>query len=364
MNTLTLTLVVTKSCQLRCKYCYLVGKNPNEVMTLATAIKALNVFHESIKNNNNLLVVFDFIGGEPLLEIDLIDAIMSYINGNIHNGKYYKFVNYEIRITTNGLLYSTLKVQQFIQKYKEQLHISISVDGNEEKNDLNRVFIDGKGSYENIIENVKLWIRQFPNEGTKMTISHSDVPFVFESVKHHIGLGIKKIDANPVVEDVWQTGDAELLEEQLIKVADYIIDNGLSDIVSISSFDQRIGCPVKDIVPHPCGTMTLSVDSNGYFYTCLRFAKFSLRTKDPLIIGDVDKGIDFNKLRPLKSITNEAVYPKKCLDCEISSGCKWCPAESYDSFGSIYVKTTFACDIHKAKVKANNYYWNKLFYSK
>ena len=54
--------------------------------------------------------------------------------------------------------------------------------------------------------------------------------------------------------------------------------------------------------------------------------------------------------------------PTQCLECEIASGCKWCPAESYDSSttGSIQNRTTFHCELHRAKVRAKNYYYNKL----
>ena len=33
----TITFIVTKDCQLACKYCYLVGKNENERMSIETA---------------------------------------------------------------------------------------------------------------------------------------------------------------------------------------------------------------------------------------------------------------------------------------------------------------------------------------
>ena len=38
----TITFIVTKDCQLACKYCYLVGKNKHERMTLDVAIRAVD----------------------------------------------------------------------------------------------------------------------------------------------------------------------------------------------------------------------------------------------------------------------------------------------------------------------------------
>ena len=38
----TITFIVTKDCQLACKYCYLVGKNTKERMTWEVAKKAID----------------------------------------------------------------------------------------------------------------------------------------------------------------------------------------------------------------------------------------------------------------------------------------------------------------------------------
>lgn len=38
----TITFIVTKDCQLACKYCYLVGKNENERMSIETAKAAVD----------------------------------------------------------------------------------------------------------------------------------------------------------------------------------------------------------------------------------------------------------------------------------------------------------------------------------
>lgn len=37
-----ITFIVTKDCQLACKYCYLVGKNSNERMSFDVAKKAID----------------------------------------------------------------------------------------------------------------------------------------------------------------------------------------------------------------------------------------------------------------------------------------------------------------------------------
>lgn len=54
---------------------------------------------------------------------------------------------------------------------------------------------------------------------------------------------------------------------------------------------------------------------------------------------------------------------QECIDCEVASGCAWCQGENYDAADTptIYQRSTAICKMHKARVRANNYYWNKLF---
>ena len=70
-----ITFIVTKDCQLACKYCYLVGKNTKERMSWDVAQKAINYILDHEEDFSEENVIFDFIGGEPFLEIDLIDKI-------------------------------------------------------------------------------------------------------------------------------------------------------------------------------------------------------------------------------------------------------------------------------------------------
>lgn len=333
-------------------------------MSFETACKCLNyIFNDPIISSSEK-VTWDFIGGEPLLEIDLIDSIVEYAIALAKKLNHKWENNFEIRITTNGLLYSTPKVQDFIKKYHSHLSISISIDGDEAKTNASRVFKDGTGSYSRVIKEIKQWRLQFPHEGTKMTISHQDLPYVFESIKHLISLNILNIDVNPVLENVWQIGDEVLFEKELIKCADYIIDNDLTDKVNLSCFRESLGVALPKNSPIPygvCGDFALSIDYEGNFFPCLRFAKFSLRNKTQRSIGNMHKGINWNHLRPLQSYCN-SITSEACKNCEISNGCKSCPAENYDSSdtNTIFQQQLSSCKMHQAKIRAKNYYFNKL----
>ena len=363
----SITFIVTKDCQLACRYCYLVGKNTKERMTWEIAKAAIDYILENEAEFREESVIWDFIGGEPFLEIDLIDRICDYLKTEMYRREHHWFDSYRFSFSTNGINYHTDKVQRFIQKNMSHLSIGITIDGTKQKHDLNRVWKDNeKGSYDDVVKNIPLWQDQFPGAPTKVTISSPDLPFIKDSVLHLYELGIKEININCVFENVWKDGDDIIFEKQLIELADAIIDQGLYKEHTCSFYAEFVGKPMDHRLDNQnwCGAgMMLSIDAVGNFYPCTRFAAYSLRSKKPIIIGNVKDGIDKNKLRPFLTLDRTTQSPQKCIDCEVASGCAWCQGENYDAAdtATIYQRSTAICKMHKARVRANNYYWNKLF---
>lgn len=367
--TRNITFIVTKDCQLACKYCYLVGKNETDKMTWETAKKAVDYVLSSPEIFNEESVIWDFIGGEPFLEIDLIDKICDYIKIEMFKRNHKWLNSYRFSFSTNGINYHTEKVQGFIKKNRSHLSIGITIDGTKKKHDLNRIWKgtdSERGSYDSVVKNIPLWLSQFPDESTKVTISSADIPFIKESVLHLYQLGIKTVNINVVFEDVWKEGDDVVFEDQLMQLADEIIDRNLYIDYVCSFYSESIGKPLDKITDNTnwCGAgQMLAIGTDGSYYPCNRFVDFSLRSKKPIVIGNVNDGIDQNKLRPFLTLDRITQSPQECMDCEVASGCAWCQGENYDAADTdtIYQRSTAICKMHKARVRANNYYWNKLF---
>ncbi len=362
-----ITFIVTKDCQLACKYCYLVGKNEKERMPWEVAKKSIDYILDHEEDFREESVVWDFIGGEPFLEIDLIEKICDYLKTEMYRRNHHWFNSYRFSFSTNGINYDSEKVQNYIKKNREHLSIGITIDGTEVKHDLNRIYKGtGKGSYQSVVRNIPLWLEQFPGAGTKVTISSSDIPYIKESVLHLYSLGIHEVNINCVFEDVWKDGDDKLFEEQLMQLADAIIDEGYYSDYACSFFSENMGKPLDCVLQNQnwCGAgRMLAVDAEGNFYPCTRFAQYSLRSKKAWIIGNIHDGIDKNKLRPFLVLDRCTQSTKECIDCEVAEGCAWCQGENYDAADTptIYQRSTAICKMHKARVRANNYYWNKLF---
>jgi len=140
-------VTLTTRCNLKCVYCY--GKAledfdsdfgdyeidysiPSEI---TYSIDELKKF---LGRDPDVTLVF--YGGEPLLRMDKMKAIMDEVPAK-------RYI-----LQTNGILLDKLE-----QEYASRLHtILVSIDGNEETTDRNR----GKGTYRKVVENVKLLRRR------------------------------------------------------------------------------------------------------------------------------------------------------------------------------------------------------------
>ncbi len=360
----TITFCVTENCNLACKYCYMTGKNHFKKMTFETAKRAIDFILSDTDNFKEASVVWDFIGGEAFLEIELVDRITDYIKQQMFLLDHRWFNSYRLSFSSNGLLYGTPAVQKYIKKNKSHLSVGLSVDGNKIKHDLQRIRPDGSGSYDDVVKNVPLWLSQFPNASTKATFSHDDLPYLKDSIINLWKLGIKNVAANVVFEDVWQDGDGIIIEQQLKGLSDYVLENKLWSEYSVRFFDPNIGKPLKeeDAGRNFCGAGSmLAIDCDGNFVPCVRFFNISLNNREPIYIGNADTGINQDKVRPFLALNVKSQSLPECMTCDVATGCAWCQGCNYDmaDTDTIYQRAIYLCNIHKATVRANKYFWNQ-----
>ena len=170
--------------------------------------------------------------------------------------------------------------------------------------------------------------------------------------------------ANVVFENVWEDGDDIIYEQQLKALADYVIDNKLWNKYSVRFFSPDIGFPVSDNTKkiNFCGSGNMmAIDHKGDFYPCIRFMDSALNNKKGRIIGNINDGIYTDKIRAFNTLSYDAQSPEKCLKCDVAAGCSWCTGLNYDeaSCNTVFERQTFLCQMHKANVRANNYFWNR-----
>ncbi|HLP48748.1 MAG TPA: radical SAM protein, partial [Candidatus Kapabacteria bacterium] len=157
-----LTLLMGQACNLKCHYCFNRNKShiPKKYMSKEVAKAAVDLlFRES---NHVETLNIGFYGGEPMLQFDLIKWIISYTNQKAD--EFHKTIKYNM--TTNGTLLTDEGIQ-FITENK--IHTTISLDGNREIHDKNRVFPDGSGSFDTVFS-AYTRLKEKSNDTTTFTV--------------------------------------------------------------------------------------------------------------------------------------------------------------------------------------------------
>ena len=248
--TYNITFQVTDNCNLCCTYSYQHNKGKHS-MNFETAKKFIDLLlnpdfmtTQWCDSRNSIAAIIEFIGGEPLLEIDLIEQISDYfIEQCILQNHPWQY-NYMFDICSNGVLYFDPRVQHYLNKYKDHISFNISIDGNKELHDSCRVFPDGSGSYDIAMAGVQDWVNNHNGQmGSKMTLAPQNIIYTKDAVIGLIEAGYDEINLNCVFEKGWEKEHATILYHQLIELTDYIIINDLEDKIFISMFREDLGRP-------------------------------------------------------------------------------------------------------------------------
>ena len=373
----TITFQVTDGCNLRCTYCYQINKG-KRIMSFETAKKFIDLLIEDSYKNDTYVsiettpgIVIEFIGGEPLLEIDLIDEITDYFRFKLISENHPWANTFLVSMISNGVLYFDERVQNYLRKNANNLSFAISLDGCKPLHDMCRVFPDGTGSYDLAEAGCKHYKRVFnPKMLTKMTIAPENITWTYEAFLNLIKLDYKVIHANCIYEKGWTIDHAKILYKELIKIADYLLDNLLYDEVICTILDENSCTPQsEEDNQNYCGSTgcMLTCDPDGVIAPCIRFLKSSLGDEiGDFALGTIDDGIGIkeehsNNIKLLDSITRQSQSTDECWNCPVSLGCGWCTALNYQDLGTPNARCTYICWMHRARSLANVYYWNKVY---
>jgi len=153
-----LCLMLTESCNLRCRYCFIEHKFPvNHVFNSLTpemAKDGIDVFVKHLpKSLENGLEdpTISFYGGEPLLNLPTLKWALNYIAYLKDKGKIPSHVF--LALNTNGTVVSP-EIAKLLKKHN--VSASVSVDGPQIIHDRGRPDILGKGSFQKVLKGIAI----------------------------------------------------------------------------------------------------------------------------------------------------------------------------------------------------------------
>ena len=172
------TICVTRSCNLNCVYCYQKHKG-TERMDFPTAKACVDEIFSSIPGSAYAGVLLKFMGGEPLLEFDLLRQVYEYVHERYPDVKKMLFA------TTNGTLLND-EMKAWFHEHRQSFYLGLSIDGTAEVHNHNR-----SGSFDMI--DTRFFAENWPEQGVKMTISEYSIPRLAESIRYIHSIGFQKI---------------------------------------------------------------------------------------------------------------------------------------------------------------------------
>lgn len=349
-------LEVANDCNMRCKYCYSEDGSygaKREWMTKATAEKCIDFLFDNCGTSEELAIVF--FGGEPLMNFSVVRHAAEYATAlaKTHNKKL------TFTITTNATLL-TDEIINFFNQY--QVSVTVSIDGPNYIQDKNRVFANGKGSYEIIEPKLKALFAKYKGScRARATISNGALNL--STIERHFdSMGFHKSTLSFV--DTDEESEMYIPHSQFNEIyreLEIIADNYLSQLISGKKtsntiIDASIGSLYSKLHKRkPCGAGTTNVafTASGSIYPCHRFSNM-----ESYKLGDCHSGWYQPEKNPFYkfNINNANV----CKDCYMKNLCGGsCLHTAVTDNGDINSPSTHYCAIYKKILELSIYIYSK-----
>ena len=344
-------LNIIHGCNLRCKYCFAdEGEYHGHkgVMDIDTAKKAIDYVVKRSGPRRNIEI--DLFGGEPTMIMDTIKEIIAYARE--HEKEWKK--NIRFTMTTNATLLND-EMMEFMDK--EMGNIILSLDGRKEVNDNVRIKVDGSGSYDDILPNIKKMIDK-RTEGkmyfVRGTFTRANPDF-YEDVKAMVNEGFREISIEPVV---LENGHPLALREEDLPT---IFDNYdklyeelrrrkvEGDEFKFYHFNidlQGGPCVYKRISGCGAGFEYVAITPQGEVYPCHQFVG-----KEEYKLGSIwDDTYDAELGKKFKKAH---IYNKpKCKDCWARFYCSGgCQANNVNFNGDMNIPYEIGCKMQKKRIE-------------
>lgn len=334
-----ITINVTNKCNLSCLHCYY-NENLNKKI-LEISEQEIILFLRSVRKHCAKIPSLFLLGGEPLIVHNKLEPIIAEASK----------LKFKINISTNGTLINDSFIR-LAQKHK--FTVQVSLDGH---NDIINDFIRGKGTYDKVVENIRILVNNKINTILCMTCHNENIDYIEEYYRLAYDLKVDEARIIPLklIGNAKEKGIVPSNIREIIKKCSSIFNNHneyrkLSQTDTLSILlntcyysEKRFSCG--------SGTQTILIDADGSIYPCLNtnFDFLKIGTiKDPKFSFDSEwqKSKILNDFRNKISIDNNL---SECYSCPINNWCLGgCHGETYKLKKSFLPKPYNCEDIKQA----------------
>lgn len=350
-------IVITESCNMKCKYCFQKELHNKNLISKDTIDKLLNLI---LKHRRNKPTILSLFGGEPISNYTL--EIRKYLLHKIKELKMTDMIT--INITSNTYSISKEDIE-WINDVKNTLngriYWQVSLDSIKEFNDLNRVNWNEEGTFDNVFKNILLLAPIITKEHLSMNsvINEDNIQglalwaeFITNNLLSCVSSFRFRIDQTR--NSHMTLNERILVQKEYKKVIDFFNQGKIHHSIVKSIFNLKRDFYNHDLVNKEdefssCGICNnfLTIDTNGDIIPC----HIVDRTKsiDEYWIGNIltekySHNIEeiFKKFGSVEKQFSE--YKNKyCYTCPLKLACVRCKLSQYNSNTDISKTLTYTC---------------------
>jgi sulfatase maturation enzyme AslB (radical SAM superfamily) len=359
-----LSLILTAQCNLRCSYCYQNAKTARRAEWSAVQAGIDLAFGEGSSHVELL-----FLGGEPLLEFNLLRRAVSHAEALDPCSKHFRFA-----LSTNGTLISEA-VADYLDEH--QFEVRLSLDGIEQAQAYR-----GRGTFEILNSALDSLRAKHPQLfGNRLRISLTVMPatisFLADSVKYLLEKDVREIRIAPCLTPCpgWHSDRINELDAEFASLVEISrIHAERTGTIPMKIFRKATNeVPQKNRRFSTCDALTgrtLTIDVDGQLYTCpllaesyQNFPPGSLMEQASMLkLGDVrDPEVRRRRAALSESARISDLWTPRegcssygnCSECEYYGRCTICPVSVWQASSAAGPRRIpdFICAFNKAALK-------------
>jgi len=271
----SLGIIPTLDCNLRCVYCYARGGDTKEVIPLELAKDAIRC--ATANPDEKKLRLYLVGGGETLLYFDLVKEIVDYAE-SIYQEVW-------LDVVSNG----TFNKEVLDWLVSNKVNTKISYDG--VMQNIQRPFEDGSDSSSVVEENIKNLIGSEAFVIAQCIITDLGINTMHRTIDRAVSLGVKAIKFEPALSSTVSRSKSEVepdpkeYAKALLSAVEYVVDQAYDLTVDTGFFAE----PSRE---HYCGMSTNNrvVTPHGKITSCVEVARPSDPYAETIMIGQVKDG--------------------------------------------------------------------------
>ena len=343
-KTMECMILTTYNCNFACPYCFEEGVKEKKYLHEPKADQIIAWLQQKALKNSPKEIHIIFYGGEPLMNIPIIE----YIGSRMKSWSAEHGIKFFFSLVTNGVGLTGKVADRLVPCGLKVA--KITVDGPKEVHDKFRPFLNGRGSFDIIMNNIKeVWDKLQVTIGANFN-SHS-YPYLFKFLDYLEQEGLKDkialIDFKPITDRPNQP----IVDQTACPTHETDPEYG-DQVLNIKREFMKRGFKTSEpmgtnFCEFKAGDMKSIIDTNGIIYKCpsmVGMPQFSFGTVEE----ELTENEGYKELMKIELVD----FQKQCKSCEFipicAGGCNWLSYLKKKDYTKVYCeKKLYKKTIHE-----------------